>query len=64
MKIAELRNITPAELSKKVLELQKRLSDIRFKATANQIKNVKEVSNIKKDIARKMTVMNEAKKTN
>ena len=59
MKTEELRKTTKQDLMKKVQESKRRLSDIRFKFTANQLKNVKEISNIKKDIARMLTIIQE-----
>lgn len=60
-KTAELRKTNKADLEKKVAELRKNLSDIRFKFSANQMKNVKEISNTKKEIARILTILKEAK---
>ncbi len=59
MKTAELRKKDIKELHKSVAELRKKLSDIRFKFSANQLKNVKEISNIKKEIARSLTLIQE-----
>lgn len=59
----ELRKKDAKELQKSVTELKKKLSDIRFKFSANQLKNVKEISNIKKEIARSLTVIKELEKT-
>ena len=60
MKTAELRKKDTKELEKSVRDLKKKLSDIRFKFSANQLKNVKEISNIKKEIARSLTIIKEA----
>ncbi len=59
MKIAELRKKDVKELHKNVLQNQKKLSDLRFKFSANQLKNVKEMHNTKKEIARILTIINE-----
>ena len=59
----ELRKKDEKELQKMVVDLKKKLSDIRFKFSSNQIKNVREISNVKKDIARILTVMEEFKKS-
>ena len=59
MKAAELRKRDRKELEKQILDLKKKLSDLRFKFSANQLKNVKEVSNIKKEVARIFTVLKE-----
>ncbi|HLD70301.1 MAG TPA: 50S ribosomal protein L29 [Negativicutes bacterium] len=59
MKTEELRKKPAKELEKSVMELKKKLSDIRFKFSSNQMKNVKEISNIKKEIARSLTIIKE-----
>lgn len=59
MKTVELRKKDIRELRKSVLELTKKLSDLRFKFSANQLKNVKEMHNTKKEIARILTIINE-----
>ncbi len=59
MKTEELRNKDIKELKKSVLDLTKKLSDLRFKFSANQLKNVKEIHNTKKEIARMLTIINE-----
>lgn len=59
-KADELRKTNKQDLLKKVLELKKKLSDIRFKFSANQMKNVKEISNTRKEIARMLTIVKES----
>ena len=59
MKTAELRKRDPKELQKSAMDLTKKLSDLRFKFSANQLKNVKEIHNTKKEIARILTIINE-----
>ena len=59
MKAQELRKKDKKELVKSIQDLQKKLSDIRFKFSSNQLKNVKEISNIKKEIARSLTIIKE-----
>lgn len=59
MEAIELRKKEKKELEKSVIELKKKLSDIRFTLSANQLKNLKEVGNIKKDIARILTILQE-----
>ena len=59
MKPQELRKKDITELKKQVLELSKKLSDLRFKLSANQLKNVKEMHNTKKEIAQVLTIINE-----
>jgi len=59
MKASELRKRNKVELKKDVEILRKKLSDLRFKFSSNKLKNVKEVSNIKKQIAKILTILNE-----
>jgi len=47
-----------ADLIKEFSEKRLQLRDIRFGATGSKSKNVKEQKNIKKDIARIMTALN------
>jgi len=61
MKVQELRKRDKNELVKSIADLRKKLSDLRFKFSSNQLKNVKEVSNTKKDIARMLTIIKEEK---
>ena len=62
MKTAELRKKDAKELEKHVGELIKKLSDLRFKFSSNKLKNVKEISNTKKEVARILTILKELKK--
>ena len=61
MKTEELRKKDINELKKSVVLLTKKLSDTRFKFSANQLKNVKEIHTTKKEIARILTIINEIK---
>ena len=61
MKLEELRKKDVSELNKQVLDLRKKLSDMRFKFAANKVKNIKEVGNVKKEIARILTILKEFK---
>lgn len=62
MKANELRKKDTKELEKSVNELKKKLSDIRFASSSNQLKNVKEIKGMKKEIARSLTIINEKAK--
>ena len=59
MKAADLRKKDKKELEKTVQELRKKLGDLRFKFSSNKLKNVKEISNAKKELARILTILNE-----
>lgn len=57
MKITELRQKQKSELSKLLIENRDRLRVLRFNSVAGKIKNVKEISKIRKDIARILTLL-------
>ena len=59
MKTAELRKKDNKELVKTINELTKKLSDLRFKFSSGKLKNVKEINNSKKEIARILTIIKE-----
>ncbi|MGD0576592.1 MAG: 50S ribosomal protein L29 [Candidatus Staskawiczbacteria bacterium] len=61
MKTAELRKKDKKELEKTILELRKKLSDLRFKFSSGKLKNVKEINNSKKEVARILTILKETK---
>lgn len=61
MKTSELRKKDKKELEKMVLDTRKKMSELRFKFSSNKLKNVKEISNYRKDIARILTLLKEAK---
>ena len=59
MQAKELREMTPAELQKKLQELKKELFNLRFQHAINQLDNPHKMTEVKHDIARVMTVLNE-----
>ncbi len=59
MKIAELRQKSKEELEALAGEKQSRIEELRFLLRQNKTKNVKEIKNIKKDIARIKTLVRE-----
>ena len=61
MKTLELRKKDTKELEKNVQEITKKLSDLRFKFSSGKLKNVKEINNLKKERARTLTILKEAK---
>ena len=60
MKTAELRKKDRKELEKMAHELTKKLSDLRFKFSSGKLKNVKEISNSKKEVSRILTIIKES----
>ena len=57
MKIGELRQKSKPELQKLLTELRERLRQLRFDLAAGKVKNVREIRQIKKDIARILTLL-------
>lgn len=57
MKAAELREMTAAELTKKLADLKEELFNLRFQHAINQLENPMRIEAVKKDIARVKTVM-------
>ena len=59
MKAAELKNMSAEELNAKLKELKGELFNLRFQHAINQLENPHKISEVKHDIARVMTVLNE-----
>ena len=59
MKAAELKKLSVEELNKKLAELKDELFKLRFQHAINQLDNPHKIADVKKDIARVMTVITE-----
>ena len=59
MNISEIRNMDAKELDAKLKELKEELFNLRFQLAINQLENTNRISEVKRDIARVMTVLNE-----
>ena len=59
MKASEIRNMTTEELEAKLKELKDELFRLRFQNAIRQLDNPHKISDVKKDIARVMTVLQE-----
>jgi large subunit ribosomal protein L29 len=59
MKPSEIRLKTKEELLRDVKELRGKLRDLNFDLSSGKVKNVREIRNIKKDIARILTIIKE-----
>ena len=59
MKASEIREMTAAELEKKLQDLKAELFNLRFQLAINQLDNPMRISAVKKDIARVKTVLRE-----
>ncbi len=59
MKASELKNMTVDELNAKLADLKDQLFKLRFQHAVNQLDNPHKIADVKKDIARVMTVISE-----
>ena len=59
MKAAELKTLTVEELNAKLKELKTELFNLRFQHAINQLDNPHKIAEVKKDIARVMTILQE-----
>ncbi len=57
MKIAEVRGLTPDQLSETLLNLKKEQFNLRFQKATGQMEKTHRVDEIRKDIARIKTVL-------
>ena len=64
MKAKELREMTSAELDSKLKELKSELFNLRFQHAINQLDNPHKIVDVKKDIARVMTILHEKNSLN
>ena len=62
MKAAELRTMSVEALEAKLKELKAELFNLRFQHAVNQLDNPHKMTEVKHDIARVMTVLQEMKK--
>ena len=62
MKAAELRSMSVEALEEKLKELKAELFNLRFQHAINQLDNPHKMTDVKRDIARVMTVLQEMKK--
>ena len=59
MKASEIRAMSAAELEKKLGELKEELFNLRFQHAINQLDNPHKIADVKKDIARVMTILHQ-----
>ena len=57
MKAKEMQNMSSEELTKKLGDLKEELFNLRFQHAISQLDNPHRIDDVKKDIARVMTVM-------
>ena len=61
MKASELRQMSVEQLNAKLAELKEELFNLRFQLEVQQLENPHKITDVKHDIARVMTVLNEKK---
>ena len=59
MKVAELRELTDAELNEKIYSLKEELFNLRRRKAVGQLEHGEEVRRVRKDIARALMVQRE-----
>ncbi|MCL4516131.1 MAG: 50S ribosomal protein L29 [Firmicutes bacterium] len=59
MKVKELRDLTSDELSRKLSDLKEELFNLRFQLATGQLENPMRVQEVRKNIARVMTIIHE-----
>lgn len=59
MKVNALRDLSTAELEKKVVDLKVELFNLRFQMATGQLENPMKIKEIRKDIAKAKTILRE-----
>ena len=59
MKASEIREMTAEQLNEKLGELKEELFNLRFQHAINQLDNPHKIQDVKRDIARVMTILHE-----
>ena len=59
MKAIDISKMTAEELEAKLKELKSELFNLRFQHAINQLENPHRIADVKKDIARVMTILRE-----
>ncbi len=62
MKAKELRSKTDKELAKQLTDLREKLVDAHIDMRTKEVKDVKQIKAIKKDIARVLTIRSESER--
>lgn len=57
-KFKELKNKKPAELKKLIADHETAMREFRFGLSGGKVKNVKASKNMKRDVARALTIIN------
>jgi|GEM_PF-4414900 len=60
--IKDLRTKTPSELQKHVIKLREEIAEFKREKRIAKVGNIRKVGNLKREVARALTVMNEQEK--
>ncbi|MBR5358087.1 MAG: 50S ribosomal protein L29 [Clostridiales bacterium] len=59
MKVEDIRKMSTEELNKELTSLKEELFKLRFQHATNQLENPAQIAQVKRDIARVMTIKRE-----
>jgi len=59
MKAEELRGKTPDELRERLVSLKKEAFNLRFQSATNQLENTARVRQVRREVARVSTILNQ-----
>ncbi len=59
MKAKDIRKKTEDECLKDIDKMEKRIKEIKFSSAISKVKNTKEAINLRRDVARIKTILNE-----
>ncbi len=64
MKVAEVRELGVEELERRVAETRRELFNLRFQHATGQLENTGQIKEVRKNIARFLTVLNQKQREN
>jgi large subunit ribosomal protein L29 len=64
MKAAEVRELDVEELEQRLVETRRELFNLRFQHATGQLENTGQLKEVRKNIARLLTVLNQKKQEN
>ncbi len=64
MELQEVRAKSAVELEKMLVEQREKLRELRFRVARRELKNIRDIRKIKKEVARVLTVAKEAASKN
>ncbi len=64
MKVAEVRELGVDELERRVAETRRELFNLRFQHATGQLENTEQLQEVRRNIARLLTVLNQKQREN